>query len=588
MKRILSATICLWMAFSVLQAVPAKQLRINHVQKDGTVLTVVKQGDEHCHYYTTDDGIILTKGTDGHFYYSVITGQGTLAASTQLAHAVSNRTAEEAEFVETNKPIIANYMPQIRRNKQQAKAAPMKVSQIRPQGNPRIPVILIQYQDVAFSEGELVHAGYTQRVSQEGYTGGRDYGSVRDYFLAQSGGLFDPQFDIIGPVTLANNRAYYGANTPSGDDIRPGEMVLEACTLAKTEGLIPDFSVYDNDGDGIVDVLYTIYAGVGEASSEEENSIWPHQWDLYSALREWPELDGVLLYSYACNNELYGNEIDGIGTFCHEFSHCLGLPDFYPTNNRSYFGMDTWDVMDYGSYNDNSHTPCGYTAYEKEFMGWKSTETLTQPCTVRLAAAHTPEGQAFKIVNESNPDEYFLLENRQQESWDSALLGHGMLVIHVNYDEQEWAYNTVNNSSQQGMTILPADGELGNISLSSRQGDPYPGIRNITEITSFEVYEGDDIATPVTNITESNGIISFDFMGGDPTSITSHEAISINALPQGIAIHAETGGQARIYAANGILCRRASLTPGEQHIIRLPKGLYIVQMGDVSAKVVVR
>lgn len=587
MKRILSIIACAWMAFSALQAVPAKRLRITHVQKDGTTLIVTKQGDEHLHYYTTDDGIILSKGTDGHFYYSVLSAQETLAASAQLAHLSADRTAEEAEFARKNRQTIANHIPQIRQNKQQAKAAPMKVSEVHPNGSPRIPVILIQYKDVAFSEGERAHAGYQQRVGQEGYTEGRDYGSVRDYFIAQSGGLFNPQFDIIGPVTLENNREYYGANDWKGDDIRPAEMVLEACTLAKAEGLIPDFSVYDNDGDGIVDVLYTIYAGVGEASSEEENSIWPHQWDFRSAMDELPELDGVLLYSYACNNELYGNEIDGIGTFCHEFSHCLGLPDFYPTNNRSYFGMDTWDVMDYGSYNDNSHTPCGYTAYEKEFMGWKSTEALTQPCAVRLAAAHTPEGQAFKIINESNPDEYFLLENRQQEGWDSALLGHGMLVMHVDYDEQKWFNNAVNNSSQQGMTILPADGELGNISLSSRQGDPYPGIRNVTEIPSFEVYDGEDIAMPVTNITESDGVVSFDFMGGDPTSVTTHEAVSVKALPQSIAIHAETGGQARIYTANGILYKTENLTQGE-HIIRLPQGLYIVQMGNASCKVVVR
>lgn len=515
MKRFLTAfTLFLCLGISILWAIPAKRTPMTFTQPDGTTVTVVLQGDEHFHYYATTDGVMVSKGENGHFYYASINNNGIVEASSILAHNKDNRKTIETNFInqlndqDIREKITSRFAKSNKRN------SPLKVKEVPNSGTPRILVLLIQYDDIKFSEGNQTKVQYTKRISQKDYTDGRDHGSIRDYFIAQSRGKFDPQFDVIGPVTLSNNRAYYGANNRDGDDIRPGEMIKEACEVAKNEGLIPDFSVYDNDGDKTVDVVYTIYAGVGEASSNEANSIWPHQWNLSSALGDAVTIDsskGIKIDKYACNNELYGNEIDGIGTFCHEFSHCLGLPDFYDTVGNN-FGMNAWSLMDYGSYNDDGHTPCGYTSYEREFMGWMDITTLDTPASIKLNALNTDEGQAYRIVNSANKNEYYLLENRQQTGWDSAMAGHGMLAIHVDYNANAWNVNTVNNKTDhQHMTILPADGSL---STRSLEGDPYPGTAQTTSILSFKVFTGTPLTTPITNIKENNEIISFDFMEG--------------------------------------------------------------------------
>ena len=515
MKRFLTAfTLFLCLGTSILWAIPAKRTPMTFTQPDGTTVTVVLQGDEHFHYYATTDGVMVSKGEDGHFYYATINNNGIVEASSILAHNKDNRKTIDTNFInqlndqDIREKITSRFAKSNKRN------SPLKVKEVPNNGTPRILVLLIQYDDIKFSEGNQTKAQYTKRISQKDYTDGRDHGSVRDYFIAQSRGKFDPQFDVIGPVTLSNDRAYYGANNRNGDDVRPGEMIKEACEIAKNEGLIPDFSVYDNDGDKTVDVVYTIYAGVGEASSNEANSIWPHQWELSSALGGAVTIDsskGIKIDKYACNNELYGNEIDGIGTFCHEFSHCLGLPDFYDTVGNN-FGMNAWSLMDYGSYNDDGHTPCGYTSYEREFMGWMDITTLDTPASIKLNALNTDDGQAYRIVNSANKNEYYLLENRQQTGWDSAMAGHGMLAIHVDYNANAWNGNTVNNTtSHQRMTILPADGSL---STRSLEGDPYPGTVKTTSILSFKVFTGTPLTTPITNIKENDEIISFDFMEG--------------------------------------------------------------------------
>ena len=374
-----------------------------------------------------------------------------------------------------------------------------------------IPVLLVQYADVQFKNPKAAFEG---RLNGENYTAEGGCGSIREYFIEQSGGLFTPQFDIIGPVTLDREMKYYGGNDKDGFDLRPQEMVAEACTKA-FNNLNANFNLYDNNKDGYVDILYVIYAGYGEASYPDmlDDTIWPHQWLLESPLK----LGGVLISRYACNNELEGyngTTLDGIGTFCHEFSHCLGLPDFYDTSSEpTAFGMSEWSLMDYGCYNNNGHTPCGYNAYEKHSLGWCTLVELNEPTYVSLKPL-AEGGQAYKIVNNANPDEYYVVEYVDQKGWNKYAPASGMLVLHIDYLAEAWSENYVNNDpDHQRMTIIPADGQLDKSSLS---GDVYPGTAKNRSLTSSShpaarTYTGGYMNKDITDITAKDGVVTFAF-----------------------------------------------------------------------------
>lgn len=531
-------------------AAPARRIVRVVTQPDGTTVSVVKQGDEHFHFYTTTDGIALSRDAEGHFYYAQVDENGQVSATNILAHDEAYRSAADANFVMARDIQNSRLNQAANRAKSLYNAAVLTATSEVPQtGRPRIPIILIEYADVKFSEGDKAREGYTSRIATKGYSEGKIFGSIIDYFYSQSNGKFDPQFDIIGPVTLSQKRAYYGGNNSSGNDKDPEGMVSEACQLAKAQGLVPDYSIYDNDKDGEVDVIYTIYAGVGESSSDVAESVWPHQYWLKYSSGGCPTYDGVTLNKYACNNELYGNEIDGIGTFCHEFSHCLGLPDFYDTNYR-YTGMYVWDLLDMGSYNGDGHIPCGYSAYERNFMGWMDIEELSEAATIELNPLNSDQGKAYRITNPSDPNEYFILENRQLTGWDSALCGHGMLVFHVTYDEDAWNRNIVNNYPLQRMTLLPADGYFLDNPASlpdtlSLAGDPYPGITKNAAINSFKVNTGSALKTSVTSIAETDTVINFQFMGGVLTTPYTSPATQIT--PTGFMANWEQAKQADAY-----------------------------------------
>ena len=266
-----------------------------------------------------------------------------------------------------------------------------------------------------------------------------------------------------------------------GNDAHAGEMVAEAC---KAIDDTVNFADYDWDGDGEVDQVFALFAGLGEAAGGSENTIWPHMWTLYdSDYGQMLTLDGVKINTYACSCEMtldnengYRETVDGIGTICHEFSHCLGYPDVYDTTQYGTpnFSMDMWDLMDYGSYNNGGFTPSGYTAYEKWVAGWITPVELTEDTQVDKLKPTSMGGDAYIIYNSGNKDEFIMLENRQQTGWDAAQPSSGLMAIHIDYDEQAWYENTVNNNSdRQRYTIFHADNSDGT-TMYDLAGDLYP------------------------------------------------------------------------------------------------------------------
>lgn len=318
-------------------------------------------------------------------------------------------------------------------------------------------VILAEFPDVHFKEGHDA-AKYKEILNTPGYTTDEGFkGSVADYFHDQSNGLFELGFDVLGPYVAANNSEYYGQNDADGYDLHPEELIAEMCKAADDE---VNFADYDWDGDGEVDEVFVVYAGMGEADSYIENTIWPHMWSLEETGTPLT-LDNVSINIYACSNELdISNSITGIGTFCHEFSHCMGLPDLYDVFYDGYFGMSDFDLMSSGSYNGNSFCPAGYTAYEKMVCGWQEPIVLAdEDVNISRMQPISEYGNTYILYNDAHPDEYYLIENRQKTQWDSHLPGKGLMITHVDYDAEVWSNNIPNSiislsdAQSMGLTV---------------------------------------------------------------------------------------------------------------------------------------
>ena len=393
-------------------------------------------------------------------------------------------------------------------------------------GDKRCLVILVNFADQTFKASN--DSVFFDRMTNEtGFSDGKFVGSMKDYFHAQSGGQFNLSFDVMGPVTVSKNYSYYGKNNTADDDLYPDVMVKEAVLLVNEKYPKVNFADYDWDHDGKVDQVYVIYAGKGEHDNDSQKDlIWPHSWDLSDTANGacgMVEVDGVNVDTYACGPELNADgTASGIGTMCHEFTHCLGLPDFYDVNgDDDNFGMATWSLMDYGSYNGDGYVPCNYTSYEKWFCGWLEPIELTEATEVTGMKSMTDYGDAYIIYNPANRNEFFLLENHTQTGWDAEAYGGGMLVIHVDYDKEVWKNNEVNTvKGHQRCTIVPADNNLV-FSYSSLSHDLYPykqndSISNTSE-PAFILYNKNEDGTKFLNrkVTDikiaSDGTVSFKF-----------------------------------------------------------------------------
>lgn len=477
-------------------AVPARRGGLVVTQPDGSELTVYQHGDEHFHWQTNEKGKWIELKNDGFFH---------------VVEALSNEQIE------------AKRAQSIRRA--QHAAYPLNVA-------PRGLVILVNFADVAFEtekaemDSMLTGEDYNRNYS---YTyRGRTYnvtskGSARQYFYDSSHGQYNPQFDVVGPVTISENMAYYGKNNSYGNDSHPEHMINEACKLADSECGI-DFTQYDNDEDGYVDFVFVIYAGYGEADGGASNTIWPHAWNLYSAAGIKCQVDGKTVDLYACGNELdfFSKEHTGIGTFCHEFSHVLGLPDLYVTNTATHPTLNEWDIMDYGPYNNDGNTPPSFSAYERFFMGWLQPRLIVDPENVVLNELQTSNeallisttDQHNLIGNDPNPTTFYMIENRQQAGWDEHLPGHGMMLTKVQYNYNRWFQNIVNNSSSKmGVDLIEAKSNSDN---QGKATDLFPaGARLYVDIEDHAI----------ESIEEVDGVIKFKYKGGIENPDTAIEDI---------------------------------------------------------------
>lgn len=579
-------------------------------QPDGTQLTVRINGDADFNWVSTLDGVVLKQEGNGYFVANIDTN-GMLSSSGTLAHDADKRSSAEQSLCKKQDVkafLTVNTRPE-RLATTRGFGGKGSTSFFPHTGSPRAIVLLVQFANRPFKvQPRKAFNQYLNSMADKhqdfGNAENRNTGSVKRYFSDMSGGKFKPQFDLYGPITMPKNAAYYGEGSSSMERYR--ELVSEACTMMDDS---LDFSKYDADKDGNVDLVYIIYAGYGESVSGIESTLWPKAFVCGTEIKK----DGKYVRLAGISNELNGRPdvhyssksgllINGVGLFCHEFSHCMGLPDFYPTvspqwttaNGKKDFdaydnqGMEDWDVMDNGIYLYNGYSPTAYTAWEREKMGWLTIETLTKEGKVELKSIDEG-GKAYRIKNDKNTsgNEYYIVENIQAKGWNKKLPASGMMVSHVEYEPRAFSVfhggdNSVNNIKKHPrMTIVPADGYLpssyrkvpnsSNLTapyMKKQQydeqlaGDLYPGKNNVNRLTdaqnmvNYAPWTGGMLNKPIYNIALKNGIVTFDFLK-DQTSTGIEQPESAT----------ENNFEEKIYTIDGRYVGT--------NLKALPKGVYI-------------
>lgn len=511
MKKIISALILSVICSAGLLAVPAKPGRIVCTQPDGSTISIIRHGDEWGHWITDTQGRVLKKDADG-FYREAGVSAGTARAAARIRRQAIART-------------------------RRAPAGKIAL------GQKRFLVILVEFSDLSFTTSNPKTA-FSNLLNQKGYSVNGATGSARDYYYENSHGVFEPVFDVFGPVKLSKTKAYYGGNDDGGNDLYAEEAVVDGCKGLDSE---INFADYDNDGDGEVDLVFMYYAGYGEADSDDEDAIWPHQWELSSA-RKSITLDGKRIDRYACTNELIGygsskGKLCGIGTACHEFGHAMGLPDFYDTDydtNGQSAGLFTFSAMDSGSYNNDGRTPPYFNIEERILLGWldeSALRTFDKSGSVTLTTVD--DNIAYKTLTDTE-GEYFVYECRGSNGWDRYLDAHGLIVYHVDRSgrsvkvdgtsvtaEELWTnwqnYNAINeNGSHPCFYIVPAAGQddlmFGHVYYKDggyyyfdptyAPQIPFPGSKAVSSYTA-KSWNGVESDVTLSSISYSSDVVTF-------------------------------------------------------------------------------
>ena len=539
-------------------AAKAQSIPVLVKQADGTTITVILQGDEHINWYIALDGTLLVQGSDNNYYVGRVANNGHLMATKQLAHEPAFRLQTERSLIQKqDKERFYSYVRSVAAQSENAyKESPMTrisigassdgVAYFPHTGSPKALVILAEFADTLFTiqntkqvftnylmnEGHFTETSYGQNMSYKG---------VRGYFKDCSYGLFTPAFDVVGPVKLPKPQTYYGVGNDNITD-----LMTDACNAVDNE---VDFSQYDANGDGMVDLVYIIYAGhSANYRGNTSTDIWPKSGTTIIS----KTFDGKSIRRYGVSNELAGREnkkkeketINGIGLFCHEFSHTLGLPDIYAyktdAEDQNDQGMELWDLMDGGTEVQGGRVPSPYLAWEREAMGWMSIDTLTTDCHIANLKTIDNGGKAYKILNPSASNEYIVLQSIQKggwyQGWGNGSYPKGLLVYRVSYASNKVnVFDFPNNvKGKPRVIVVPADGEIiaaahagtMNNYLLQHNNDLYP-YNGIDSIKGFKMFNESTLEKSIFNITETDGVdinnryVSFDFRDRITTGIQS-------------------------------------------------------------------
>ena len=515
MKKIIVSVLSLLVSAVAVFAIPAYPGKLTLKRENGSSVKVTLHGDEFCHWATDENGREVT--------------------------ILRNGIVREAPATRGAAP---RYSPAWRRV-YTPDVSPMT------KGNNHFLVILVEFADQSFVLDNPKER-FTRQLNDDSYSDFGGTGSVHKYYYEQSSGVFDPIFDVVGPVKISGNVADYGGNNEKKSDKNPTGAFVAAVEAAHNQGLV-NFADYDCNGDGYVDNIFFYYAGHNEAEHGGEDTIWPHAFGFYSSNSR--TYDGVTLGRYACTSELRGSEgntMCGIGTFCHEFGHVLGLPDFYDTDyaeNGTAADLHYFSLMCSGSYNNNGCTPPNLNAIERNMLGWMDfPEEWTEGGSKTIRAITNNE--AFRVPT-TNPGEFFLLETRDGTGWDAYISGKptGLLIYHVDQSTNivngmsalsRWLFGEGINEigSHPCFFVVPASTE------SKYASYVFPGSTGKTSFgmdttPSNKDYLNGYYGFNLNNISYSGGVVSLDLEMVKTLTITGTVTDTSGNPMEGVAVSVE-------------------------------------------------
>lgn len=584
-------------------AVKAYPGLIKVTQPDGSTIQIRMMGDERFNFILSEDGYLLVN-KDGGYYFAESDNEGQPVASPYLASPAASRSAEVKKFlgkINTESLVDARQRKAAMHPRNAAKSVTTRAEEqtferghgmgIFPNhhytsiGKNKALVILVEYKDVYFYLDDPFEY-FNRLLNEPGFSDNGATGSAIDYFRENSNGKFEPEFDVYGPVRLDKRMSYYGGNI-NGFDGHPEDMILDAIDKLDEE---VDFSQYDTDGDGVIDNVFVFYAGLGEATSGVADTVWPHQFAISKAGKH-KLVDGVKVDKYACSNEWRPdtNLPDGVGTFIHEYSHVLGLPDLYTTSyNASAFTPGSWSILDQGSYNNKSRTPPAYSIFERNALKWMTPFEIAGEGEYELPIITEDVGG---VVCTSQNNEIFLFENRQQVRWDEYIPGHGMVVWHIHYVPEVWDTNVVNDTARhQYVDMVEADNTQ---STGDREFDTFPGLDEVTTFgpdtkPALRDWNGYSLGLTLTDITETpDKRITFKVSGNNPynaVSTITADKENVNYRLEGKEVYA-TRDALNVYDTTGA---RISYIPAGCFTELPSAGLYIISDGKKSEKIMVK
>lgn len=533
-----------------LMAVPARPGIYTFTQPDGTSFRVTLTGDEFFKLTRTTDGSAVIKDDDGYYSYAFYDSEGRIHSSgvhvcPQNSSSAAAASARLIPYQAISRLSAPNRVLMSRRSgarlisAAETKAGPVSKKAI---------VILAQFADLDF---KYSRSHFVDMLTKKSYSFGGANGSALDYFNDQFGGKVNFEFTVGNIVTLSHGYAYYGRNDSEGQDEKAYEAVAEACRLSDAQ---VDFSQFDGDGDGEVDNVFVFVAGKDEAEGAGEDHIWSHQWYLDDGAGSKLTLDGKKINSYAISTELSHDQDTGremftaIGTFCHEYSHVLGLVDMYDTDYEDSGGQADalWrstSIMDAGNYNNNGHTPPNYNAFELQCFGLGHEEKLELG---EWTLAPISRERRFGRIDTKNINEYFLVECRDAEGWDKYIGGSGLLIYHIDMSRNDAGYSTAQDRNltakdrfyynevncrpdHQCVDLIEANKNATEVSQvfwpSSKINSLIPDAR-----TDFRYWNGEIPAISLTGMRKSGNDVTFTVAG--PLAFEKIEAFQDAAIIQ--------------------------------------------------------
>lgn len=351
--------------------------------------------------------------------------------------------------------------------------------------------------------------------------------TIRDYFDEVSYSQIEIT-TINLPSSIGWSRApqdysyYVGSSNGTGSYPNNSQRLVEdVCALVDS---VVDFSDYDNDSDGDVDVLLVVHSGTGAEYSGSGSDIWSHKWSVSGVSH-----DGVSIRDYTVQPEFWGSPGDmTIGVYSHELCHGFGLPDLYDTDSTASFGAGRWCIMATGSWNGPGGlggSPSHPSAWCRINMGFAAAANVTGNTIGQSITPVENGGTIFRLWNAgAASNEYFLVENRQKTGYDSYLPSEGLLIWHIDdaksSNRQEW-YPGMTNAEHYLVALEQADGlwELEHKNDYGDGGDPFPGLTSATSFSgstspNSNGYLSGSSFVAVENISPSGSNVTADLIVG--------------------------------------------------------------------------